>query len=169
MPNLAIVLLSLLICRLVGVLGSDAAAAVISPTDFVAADHDLPVAMPAPVPERGPSTDVASMPVPYFPAPDEADADRVLPESLTAPANLVPRGSLRWAGIQEAVTLLISLPEQPGSEAVKQARLRELAAAESPNLELLTAIPAPEPSALALTGFALAAGCLVIQRRRRLT
>lgn len=110
--------------------------------------------------------DLVSLPVLYQPATRHLDATRVLPDSLTAPASLMPAGTLAWAGIREAATLVEvqqSAPKQPA----RRAEMRDVAADATPNVELLTAIPAPEPPAVMLAGVAVVAGGMVLSRTRR--
>ncbi|MFM8413304.1 MAG: hypothetical protein ACKOCX_01125 [Planctomycetota bacterium] len=115
---------------------------------------------------RAARVDLVSLPVLYLPAVRQHDAGRVLPDSLTAPAALMPSGTLSWAGIHEAATL-VEVQESSPKQQAKRADLRDVASDAAPNVELLTAIPAPEPPAVVLAGLALVAGGLVLNRQRR--
>ena len=115
---------------------------------------------------RAARIDLVSLTVLYLPAVRQHGAGQVLPDSLTAPAALMPSGTLSWAGIREAATLVEVEQFSPKRQA-RRADLRDVARDAAPNVELLTAIPAPEPPTVVLASLALVAGGLVLNRHRR--
>lgn len=169
MFKLVPVLLTATVSTLVAVLTVNAEAALIAPATEGPATRLTSIAEQSMVPPRQADLGTVSRRVIYCPAGRVADAGRVLPDWLTAPAALRPTGSLSWAGIQEAAAMIAALPEQPRNDSDRRGSPREVVATESPNLDLLTAIPAPEPPAIVMLGFALAAGGLVWTQNRRRT
>lgn len=91
---------------------------------------------------------------------------QVWPDALATPPRQAAVGSLAWAGIDETAALL-GLPAPKRTTPATGTPPRDVAADESPNLESLAGIPAPEPPGLMLAGVALAAGGLAWKRRRR--
>jgi len=106
--------------------------------------------------------DFVALDVPYAPTQWHQNPDRVFPEHLTAPAALEPTGSLTWAGI-EAVE---STKPLWNPRDVRGSSLYDFVGQDS-TVDLLTGRPAPEPPAIVMAGFALAAGAVWTGYRRR--
>jgi len=164
MPQFLHTLLAFAVSCLGAIFATAASAAIMAPP------VDGPTAVlaaaewPDIVRQRSVEMHVASLSVLYIPTCRCCDHGRVLPDWLTAPASLTPTGSLTWAGIEEAAT--IATLAQPQKESDKAAGINDFARDGSPDVELLTAIPAPEPPAMVMAGLALAAGGLVWNRKR---
>jgi hypothetical protein len=109
-----------------------------------------------------PSVDVVALGVPYAPTQWHRDLDRVFPKHLTAPAALKPTGSLTWAGIE---TVESTKPLWDPRD-VRGSNLYDFVGQGS-TVDLLTGRPAPEPPAIVMAGFALAAGAVWTGYRRR--
>lgn len=165
MPPFIQTLLALAVSGLMATFATAASATILDlPGDRTTAP--ITSACPADLaPRTGSPIELSTLPVLYLRTRRCVDAGRVLPDWLTAPAALMPTGSLTWAGVDESV-IVASLP-QPKPESVKAAGVRDFAANDNPNLELLTAIPAPEPPTIVMAGLALAAGGLVWNQKRR--
>jgi len=106
--------------------------------------------------------DFVALDVPYAPTQWHQNPERVFPEHLTAPAALEPTGSLTWAGI-EAVESTKPLWDPRD---VRGSNLYDFVGQGSA-VDLLTGRPAPEPPAIVMAGFALAAGAVWTGYRRR--
>jgi len=148
------------------------AAAVAAMSLLIQPSLSAAIVMPAPgadaAPARAfdstvtPSVDFVALGVPYAPTQWYRDLDRVFPEHLTAPAAMEPTGSLTWAGIE---TVESNKPFWDPRD-VRGSNLYDFVGQGSA-ADLLTGRPAPEPPAIVMAGFALAAGAVWTGYRRR--
>jgi hypothetical protein len=104
------------------------------------------------------------MPHVSFQSVSPGSAPQVIPEHCLDFDTLMPMGSYSWAGLDEATELMAAPMEERKDLKTKTTKNDR---ADEPDMELLTAAPAPEPPTGVLAAAAVVAGGVLNRVRRR--